>query len=322
MSAEKTATGPRATPLGAQHTALSARRWSAQRLRDTRDGYLFILPWLLGFIVWTAGPMVASIAISLTEWRIITTPRFVGLANFAALLHDKEIAVSLYNSAFYVVFGVPTHLLVALIAALIVNVQVRGVAAYRTLYFIPSLTPVVANSLLWLTIFNTDFGLANYLLSVVGLPPVQWLSDPRLVKDSLIIMSWWGMGAQMVILLAGLRGIPDQLYDAAAIDGANWWNRLRHVTIPMLSPAIFFNLIIALIGAFQVFTQAYVMTNGGPDNATLFYVFYLYQTAFQNFDMGYASAMAWLFFVIILVLTLLQFRASRRWVFYEADVKR
>ena len=266
--------------------------------------------------------MIASVAISLTEWRIITTPHFVGLGNFVALLHDNQIGVALYNSAFYVVVGVPTHLFIATLAALIVNVKLRGVAFYRTLYFLPSLTPIVANSLLWLTVFSTDFGLANAALSLVGLPPVQWLSDPRFAKDSLIVMSWWGMGAQMVILLAGLNGIPDHLYDAASIDGASWWERFWHVTLPMLSPAIFFNLIIALIGAFQVFTQAYIMTNGGPDNATLFYVYYLYQVAFQNFDMGYASAMAWLFFLIILVFTLVQFRAARRWVFYEADVTR
>src|SRR5579883_469528 len=168
---------PRSAVVVAPRPSSAGRRWSAQRLRDARDGYLFILPWLLGFILWTAGPMIASVFISLSEWRIITTPRFVGIANFVALLHDKQIALSLYNSAFYVVFGVPTHLLIALLAALLVNVDLRGIAVYRTLYFVPSLTPVVANALLWLTIFNTDFGLANYLLTVLGLPPVQWLSD-------------------------------------------------------------------------------------------------------------------------------------------------
>lgn len=297
------------------------RRWAGHRWRDTRDGYLFILPWLLGFVIWTAGPMIASIVISFTQWQIITTPKFVGLANFGALLHDPEISLGLYNSAYYVVFGVPTHMLFALLAALLVNVRVRGVAVYRTLFYLPSLIPLVANSLLWLTILNTEFGLANYLLYFVHLGPIQWLSDPRIVKGSLIMMSWWSMGGQMIILLAGLRGIPDHLYDAAAIDGANWWHRFRVVTLPMLSPAILFNLILALIGAFQVFTQAYVMTSGGPDGATDFYVFYLYDVAFQKLSMGYASAMAWLLFVIILTFTLLQFRLSRRWVFYEADLK-
>lgn len=265
--------------------------------------------------------MLASVYISLTEWHIIDTPRFVGLGNFVAMLHDPQVGVALYNSAFYVVFGVPTHTLLALGAALLVNLRLRGIAVYRTLYFLPSLIPLVANSLLWLIIFNGDFGLANALLAMVGLPPVAWLGDARLAKDSLILMSWWGIGGQMVILLAGLRGIPDQLYDAAHIDGANWWNRFIHVTLPMLTPSIFFNLIIALIAAFQVFTQAYIMTSGGPETSTLFYVYALYDVAFQTFRMGYASAMAWLLFVVILILTLLQFRGSRAWVFYEAEVK-
>jgi multiple sugar transport system permease protein len=265
--------------------------------------------------------MLASVAIALSQWRIIDTPRFVGLGNFVGLFHDPSIGVALYNSAFYVVFGVPTHLLLALLVALLVNLNLRGVALFRTLYFLPSLVPLVANALLWSIIFNADFGLANSLLALVNLPPVPWLSDARLAKDSLILMSWWGIGGQMVILLAGLRGIPEQLYDAAAIDGASWWDRLRHVTLPMLTPAIFFNLIIALIAAFQVFTQAYVMTNGGPETATMFYVYYLYDVAFQTFQMGYAAAMAWLLFAIILTLTLLQFRGARRWVFYEAEIK-
>jgi multiple sugar transport system permease protein len=297
------------------------RRWSLRRLHDARDGYLFILPWLAGFVLWTAGPMLASVVISFTSWQIITAPSFVGLGNYAALLRDPLVGTALYNSAYYVLLGVPTHLFVALLAALLVNLDVRGIAAYRALYFLPSLTPVVANSLLWMTIFNADFGLANYLLAAVGLPPVEWLSDPRVAKNSLIVMSWWGIGGQMVILLAGLRAIPAQLYDAAKVDGANWWARFRHVTLPMLSPAIFFNLVMALIAAFQVFTQAYVMTSGGPQNATLFYVYYLYTVAFQSFDMGYASSLAWLLFVVVLALTLLQFRFSRRWVFYEAELK-
>ncbi len=280
------------------------------------------MPWLLGFVFWTAGPMLASVAISLTAWRIIDVPRFVGLSNFAALLRDPLIATSLFNSAFYVLFGVPTHLTIALLVALLVNLRLRGVAFYRTLYFLPSMIPLVANSLLWVTIYNTDFGLANSLLALVGLSPVNWLHDPRMVKNSLIIMSWWGIGGQMIILIAGLRGIPDHLYDAAQIDGANWLARFRAVTLPMLTPAIFFNLIIALIAAFQVFTQAYIMTSGGPGTSSLFYVYYLYNVAFQSFDIGYACAMAWLLFVIILALTLLQFRGSQRWVFYEAELKR
>lgn len=299
-----------------------ARSRSAARRRDTRDGYLFILPWLLGFVIWTAGPMVASVVISLTDWRIVTTPHFVGLANFAALLHDPRIGTALYNTTFYVVFGVPTHLVFALLAALLLNLRLRGIAVFRTLFYLPYVTPLVANAVLWLWIFNSDFGLANWLLSLFHLPQVLWLEDPRVVKVAFIIMSWWTLGGQMVILLAGLQSIPAHLYDAANIDGAGWWARFRNVTLPLLTPSLFFNLILALIGAFQVFVQAYVITSGGPEDASLFYVLYLYRVAFQNFDMGYASAMAWLLFVIVLVITLFQFGFARRWVYYEAELRR
>lgn len=307
-------------------TALAAtrqrRRWSATRWRDTRDGYLFVLPWLLGFIIWTAGPMIASVGIALTDWQIVTVPHFVGLANFVALFNDPRIRMALFNTTFYVVFGVPTHIFFALIAALLLNMKLRGIAIFRTLFYLPYITPIVASSLLWLWIFNTNFGIANWLLTVFHLPAVYWLQDPRIVKISFIIMSWWTIGGQMVILLAGLQGIPGHLYDAANIDGANWWSRFWNVTFPLLTPSLFFNLTLALIGAFQVFVQAYVMTSGGPENSSLFYVLYLYQVAFQNFDMGYASAMAWLLFVVILLITLIQFRFANRWVFYEADLKR
>lgn len=303
-------------------TARRRRTWSATRWRDTRDGYLFILPWLLGFVIWTAGPMIASIAIAFTDWRIVTVPHFVGLANFAALFQDPRIRVSLFNTTFYVVFGVPTHLTFALAAALLLNQRRRGIAIYRTLFYLPYITPLVASSLLWLWIFNTNFGLANWLLSLFRLPAIYWLEDPRVVKISFIIMSWWTIGGQMVILLAGLQSIPEHLYDAASIDGANRWQRFWHVTFPLLTPSLFFNLTLALIGAFQVFVQAYVITGGGPEDASLFYVLYLYRVAFQNFDMGYASAIAWLLFVVVLIVTLTQFRFANRWVFYEAELKR
>ncbi|MCL4508851.1 MAG: sugar ABC transporter permease [Chloroflexi bacterium] len=295
--------------------------WSAARWRDTRDGYFFILPWLLGFVIWTAGPMIASVIISFTDWRIVTTPHFVGLANFAALLQDPRIRIALFNTAYYVILGVPTHLILALVSALLLNLRLRGIAVYRTLFYLPFITPLVANALLWLWIFNTDFGLANWLLTLFHLPSVDWLQDPRAVKNAFIIMSWWTVGGQMVILLAGLQGIPQHLYEAAGIDGAGRWARFRHVTLPLLTPSLFFNLTLAMIGAFQVFVQAYVMTSGGPEDASLFYVLYLYRVAFQNFDMGYASAMAWLLFVIILIITLIQFRFANRWVYYEAELK-
>ena len=289
---------------------------------EARDGYLFILPWILGFIIFTAGPMLASLYISFTRWEIVTPSVWVGGAQYVKLFNDDRFWLSLYNTSYYVFIGVPLHLFFALLAALAVNMNLRGIHFFRTAYYVPSLTPVVANSILWVWIFHPEWGLANAFLEWVGLEGLYWLQDPRLAKPALIVMSFWSIGGQMVILLAGLKGIPMELYEAAAIDGANWWSRFWRVTLPLLTPALFFNLIIAIIGAFQVFTQAYIMTEGGPNYSTLFYLLYLFRAAFENFRMGYASAMAWVLFIIVLVFTILQFMLSDRWVFYEGDVRR
>ncbi len=288
---------------------------------EARDAYLFLLPWMIGFLAFTAGPMLASLYISFTRWEIVTPSVWVGTAQYIKLLRDDRFYLSLYNTAYYVFIGVPLHLFLALLAALAVNLDLRGIRFFRTLYYVPSITPAVANAILWLWIFHPQWGLANALLQSLGFKGLYWLQDPRLAKPSLIIMSFWTIGGQMVILLAALKGIPQSLYEAAEIDGANTWQRFRSVTLPLLTPAIFFNLIIAIIGAFQVFTQAYIMTEGGPNYATLFYVLYLYRMAFENFRMGYASAMAWVLFVIILFFTALQFRISERWVFYEGSLR-
>ena len=299
------------------------RKWIGRPLlwQEYRDGYIFILPWLLGFLIFVAGPMIASLLISFTRWEIVTPAHWVGLEQYTKLFADDRFYLSLYNTAYYVFLGVPLHLLLALLAAMAMNLNIRGIRFYRTVYFLPSITPVVASSLLWLWIFNPEFGLANSALSALGLPRLFWLQDPRLAKAAFIIMSFWNIGGQMVILLAGLKGIPPALYEAAHIDGAGAWASFRNITLPMLSPAIFFNLILAIIGAFQVFTQAYIITQGGPENATLFYVLYLYRAAFENFRMGYASALAWVLFIIILIFTYIQFKLSDRWVFYEGAVK-
>jgi multiple sugar transport system permease protein len=290
--------------------------------REALDGYVFILPWMLGFIIWTAGPMVASLVISLTRWEIVTPLQWVGFAQYQKLFQDDRFYLSLYNTAFYVFLGVPIHLFTALLAALAMNLKVHGSRIYRTIYYLPSITPAVANSILWLWIFNPEFGLANAFLGLFGVQPVYWLQDPDWAKPSFIIMSLWSIGGQMVILLAGLQSIPQSLYDACSIDGAGVWARFRYVTLPMLSPTLFFNLIVAIIGAFQVFTQAYVITSGGPENATLFYVLYLYRMAFENFRMGYASALAWVLFLIIMVFTFIQFRLAGIWVFYEGELRK
>ncbi len=305
---------------GVPATKVKKRRtllWS-----EARDGYLFILPWVFGFIIFTAGPMLASLYISFTRWEIVTPSVWVGGAQYVKLFNDDRFWLSLYNTSYYVFIGVPLHLFFALLAALAVNMNLRGIHFFRTAYYVPSLTPVVANSILWVWIFHPEWGLANAFLEWIGLEGLYWLQDPRLAKPALIVMSFWSIGGQMVILLAGLKGIPMELYEAAAIDGANWWSRFWRVTLPLLTPALFFNLIIAIIGAFQVFTQAYIMTEGGPNYSTLFYLLYLFRAAFENFRMGYASAMAWVLFIIVLTFTALQFMLSDRWVFYEGDVRR
>ena len=290
--------------------------------REQMDAYLFIAPWLIGFLLFTAGPMLASLYISFNRWEIVTPPVWTGLEQYQKLFTDDRFYLSLWNTAYYVFLGVPLHLFLALLAALAMNLNLRGIRIFRTLYYVPSLTPAVANSILWPWIFHPQYGLANAFLQTLGLKGLYWLQDPLLAKPSFIIMSFWTIGGQMVILLAGLKGIPEQLYEAAAIDGANTWQNFRHVTLPLLTPALFFNLIIAIIGAFQVFTQAFIMTEGGPNYATLFYLPYLYRMAFENFQMGYASAMAWVLFIIILFFTILQFRLSDRWVFYEGDLRK
>jgi len=287
--------------------------------REAVDGWLFILPWLLGFLFFTAGPMIASAVLSFWEWEILTPPIWVGLANFRQMAVDPLFLLALYNTAYYTLLGVPLYLLAALGMALLLNLPLRGIAVYRTIFFLPSLTPAVANALLWVWIFSPDFGLANYFLQAVGLPAQKWLFDVNLAKPALILMGLWGVGSQMIIFLGGLQGIPQSLYEAASIDGANEWRRFWNITLPLLSPTIFFNLVIGIIGSFQVFTTAYIATQGGPQNATLFYVLYLWRNGFDYFKMGYASALAWVLLLIILLLTAIQFRLAKRLVYYEVE---
>jgi multiple sugar transport system permease protein len=290
---------------------------SRRRLHANVEGYSFISPWLLGFFIFTVGPMLASLYFAFTDYRAITAPRFTGLANFSRMAADRYFLISLSNTAYYVFIGVPAFQLSALAMAMALNAKIKGTAVYRTIYYLPSVMPAVANAVLWVWIFNPDFGFANVVLGWLGLPPLRWLADPALAKPCFIIMGVWATGAGMLIYLAGLQGVSEALYEAAEIDGAGTWSRFRYVTVPMITPSIFFNLVIGFIGSFQVFTTAYVATGGGPVNATLFYVLYLYQMAFQSFWMGYASALAWVLFIIILLFTLVQLRLSRRWVYYE-----
>lgn len=296
---------------------MARRPMSNLMRREALDGYLFIAPWLFGFILWVAGPMVASIVLSLMRWDLFSPPVWIGLENFKQLFRNPLVGVSLWNTAFYTFLSVPLNLIVALATALLLNQQLRFQAWFRTFFYLPSIMPAVANAVLWFWILNPEVGLANALLRMLGLPELQWLWHPATAKPSFILMGLWGTGNTMVIFLAGLQGIPQSLYEAAEIDGANGWQRFRAVTIPMLSPVILFNLVLGIIGSFQIFTSAYLLTNGGPQNSTLFTVLYLYRLGFEQFNMGFASALAWLLFAIILAFTLAQLRLSRVWVYYE-----
>lgn len=289
-------------------------------MQETLWGLFFISPWIVGFIIFAFSPIVTSFWLSLNKYEVISPPEWVGLANYTKfLLEDPLFSKSLYNTFYYVILSVPLGMAVALALAMLLNLNLRGVSIFRTIFYVPMVAPVVAASLLWLWLFNPQFGILNYLLTRVGLPPLGWISDPVWSKPSLILMSLWTVGGTMLIFLAGLQGIPTHLYEAAQIDGANNWQRFLHVTLPMLSSVIFFNLVLGVIASFQTFTQAYVMTGGGPVDSTLFYALYLYRNAFKLLQMGYASAMAWVLLVIILVLTWLQFRLGRSWVYYEGE---
>jgi multiple sugar transport system permease protein len=289
-------------------------------------GYLFIAPWLIGFIIFTVGPFLVSLYLGFTKYSAGLAPEWIGLQNyyylFSGLWSDAGDTLawrSLFNTLYYTLFHVPLSLIMALMIAMLLNTRVQGQAFYRTLFYLPSVTSGVASAILWLWLLNPN-GLVNYFLALVGISPgPRWFGSTQWAMPGLIIMSLWSIGNIIIIYLAGLQGIPQQLYEAAVIDGANLSQSFFYITLPMLTPTIFFTTVIGLIAAFQIFTPAFVITNGGPANATLFYLLYLYRNGFQWFQMGYASALAWFLFVIIMVFSLIQFRLADRWVYYEGQ---
>jgi multiple sugar transport system permease protein len=289
--------------------------------RDQRNGLLFASPWLIGFAVFVAYPICASLYYSFCAYDAIRPPHWVGLQNFQRLLTEDDLFwKSLWNTLYMVVAGLPVTLAASLGIALLLNQKLKGMSFYRTLYYLPSITPVIATSILWLWLLNPEMGLINIVLTKIGIAhPPAWLTNPAWSKPALILMGLWGAGGGMVIYLAALQDVPVPLYEAASLDGANALQQFRHVTLPMLSPVILFNLIMGLIGSFQYFTQAYVMTNGGPQDSTTFYALHLFNRAFLDFKMGYASAMAWILFLITLACALLVFRSSARWVYYGGE---
>jgi multiple sugar transport system permease protein len=306
----------------AESQLTSTRRGPSRlAIRDAIDGYLFIAPWLLGFVLFTAFPMGFSFTLTFMDWNLLGDQTWAGSANYERLVGDNLVGVSLFNTAYYTFFSVPLRMVIALAAAMLLNASVRGLSFFRTAFYLPTVIPAVASIVLWMYLFNPSLGLLNMGLSALGIPKQNWLWDPVLSKPSLILMSLWTTGNVIIIYLAGLQAIPNQLYEAAHIDGAGFWSQFRHVTIPMLSPSILFNLIMGIIGSFQVFANAFLMTNGGPLNTTLFTVLYLYRAAFEQFRMGYASAIAWVLFVIILIFTLIQWKLANIWVYYEGAEK-
>ena len=299
-------------------------------------GFLFISPWLIGFLIFTLGPTLYSLYLSFCNYDGLTAPVWVGARNYTELFNDPLFWTSLYNTAWITLLGVPATLLFSLILAFLLNQKRRGIAVYRTLIYMPCLTPVVAMSVLWVWLFNAEYGIINLSIqgivsSVTGMAPgnvptPDWFSDPNWSKPTLILMSFWTAGATMLIFLAALQDVPQSLYESAELDGAGWLSKQRHVTIPMISPVIFFNLIIGIINGAQYFTQAYVISVstgaqalGGPKDSTLFYVMYLFSEAFRNWRMGYASALAWVLFFVTLGLSFLVFRMSAKQVHYQGE---
>lgn len=288
--------------------------------REALEGYLWISPWLLGFLIFSVGPIIASLYLSLTEYKIGGNPNWIGFANYSeAFSGDKLFWPSLGRTAYFAAAAVVLGVFGSLLAAMLLNQKLRGRNIFRALYYLPSLTPVVALAILWGWLLQPQVGLVNFLLDQVNIPGPGWLTSRQWAIPSMIMISLWASigGGRMIIFLAGLQGVPQELYESAEIDGASAVQRFWQITLPLISPVILFNLILGVIGSFSVFTLAYVATNGGPNYATYFYMLHLYYNAFSYFQMGYASALAWIFFLIIFVLSFIQIKLSNRWVYYE-----
>ncbi|HZU87255.1 MAG TPA: sugar ABC transporter permease [Anaerolineaceae bacterium] len=293
------------------------------RRSETKWAYLLISPWIIGFVIFTLGPMIASLVLSFTKYDIVQSPTFVGFDNYIKLISgDPKFWHSLSVTVVYALVAVPLNLVFGFALAYLLNLKIPGLAFWRTVFYMPSVTAGVATALMWGAIFNPRYGALNWFLGLLGIDGPGWFASPYWALPALILISLWGVGGGMIIYLSGLQSIPTALYEAAQIDGANGWKQLRHITLPLMSPVIFYNLVIGIIGTFQYFTEAYVLTRGGPAEATMFYNLYLYNNAFSYRDMGYASALAWVLFLIVLVLTALVFKSSAAWVYYEGEVRR
>jgi multiple sugar transport system permease protein len=307
------------TPLVGARAEAFRRTRRRKVLVENLQGWLYASPWITGLVLFFIGPMAWSIALSFTAYNVVEAPRFIGFDNYLEMVEDPLILHSLKITTVYSLLSVPLNLFLGLAVAILLNQQVRGIAFWRTIYYLPAVISGVAVALLWEWLFNGRFGLINYvLLGLFGINGPNWLADSRTALLAFVVIHVWTVGGSMLINLAALQGVPTALYDAASIDGANAWHRFRHITVPSISPVIFYNLILGIIGALQSFTLFYIMTRGGPNNDTLTYMLYLYNIAFERQRMGYGSAMAWLLFAYLALLTLIIFKSSSRWVYYES----
>jgi len=288
--------------------------------RDLRDGVLFCLPYILGVVLLWLGPMLYSIFLITQKWNMLMPAKYVGAGNIKRMLADKLVSKALFNTAYYTFVGVPLQLGVAFALAVLLNLNIKGQSIFRTIYYLPSITPAVATAVVWVQILNPQYGVINNILGWFGVAPIKWLFDPTYAMPAFIMMSLFSVGPAMIIFLAGLQSVPPEVLEAATIDGANNWSRFWRVKVPIISPIVFFNMIMGIIGSFQVFTASFIMTRGGPQNATLFFVLYIYQQGFELFKMGYAATLSWLLFLVIMFFTAIQFGLSKRWVYYGGEL--
>ncbi|RIK40667.1 MAG: sugar ABC transporter permease [Chloroflexi bacterium] len=296
---------------------MNAHRW--RQIKSTANAYLYLIPTILGLLIFSAGAIIASFFISFTNWQLVLPPVWIGLRNYTNLLQLAEFWQVLRNTVYYTAGYVPLAVTLPLLMAILVNQKLKGITFFRTAYFLPVVTSGVAIALVWGWMYNPSFGVINYLLErLFGIQGPRWLADPRWAMPSLIIIGvWHSLGYNMVIYLAGLQGIPQELYEAARIDGAGWWAQVRYVTVPLITPTAFFILVLSIIGSFQVWTITYLLTQGGPAGATLTLSYYIYQQGFQWFHMGFAAALAYVLFAIVFVATMIQFKLQKQWVFYS-----
>lgn len=303
-----------------------AKTKSAMRRKETIYGYIFVMPWIVGFIAFTAGPLIFSLMASFTNYNITSQMDFVGTENYQGLFtEDGLFWTSLWNTLYYVLFSVPLTTIGAILLSALLNQDIPGIRVFRTLYYLPAVLSGVGVYLLWMQLLDPGTGMVNLVLGWFGIDGPNWLFDPEWTKPSLIFMKLWSVGGAMLLYLASMQGVSKTLYEAAEIDGANTFRKFFHITLPMITPVIFFDVVTSLIGGFQIFQEAYVMSSngeGGPANSLLFYNLYMWRQAFENFNMGYAMAMSWILFIIVFVLTMINLKLAPRWVHYEGGDNR